>query len=337
MSSTPIPYHRPRRLRGSGILRDAISETRVGLNNLMYPMFVADLPQGTRKEIQCMPGVFQHSPDTLAQSIAELSDKGLRSFMLFGVPEKKDAEASGATAKDGIIPRALQAARKSAGDKVFLCTDVCLCSYTDTGHCGVTHELPNGRGLDIHNDLSIALLADTALAHAQAGADMVAPSDMMDGRIAAIRERLDDNALSHIPIMSYAIKYASSMYGPFRHAADSAPQFGDRRSYQMDFRNRRDARREAELDIEEGADILMVKPGIAYLDILAELNDHSDLPLAMYQVSGEYAMIRYAAEANAIDEQGVVLETWTGMRRAGANIILTYHAAMAAEQEWLHA
>lgn len=333
MNETPLPYHRPRRLRGNPVLRDAISETRIGLDNLMYPIFVADLAPGTKRPVQCMPGVFQHSLDSLAQTIAGLTQKGVRSFMLFGVPPEKDAQASGATSKDGIVPRALRAVRDKVGDAAFLCTDVCLCSYTDHGHCGVLQEV--GGTPQVHNDLSLELLADTALAHAEAGADMVAPSDMMDGRIAAIRQRLDDHDLTHVPVMSYAIKYASSMYGPFRHAADSAPKVGDRRSYQMDFRNRTEALREASLDIDEGADILLVKPGLAYLDILADLREECDVPLAMYQVSGEYSMIRYAAAADAIDERGVVLETWTAMRRAGATIILTYHAAMAAEKGWL--
>jgi len=322
-----IPFYRPRRLRMNGFLREAVAETQVFKHNLMLPLFVAD--NDKPEPIGAMPGVSQHSIQSLCDEIEGLVEKGLRSYILFGVPPKKDPKAAGATDPDGIVPRAIRAVRERVGKEAFIATDVCLCSYTDTGHCGVIENE------DVANDPSVELLALTALAHAQAGADMVAPSDMMDGRVQRIRETLDEHSLSHIPLMSYAVKYASALYGPFRHAADSAPQFGDRRGYQMDFRNRREAVREALLDAEEGADILMVKPGLAYLDILSDLREATELPLAAYQVSGEYSMIRFAAQADAIDEAKVVRELWTSFRRAGAQIILTYHAAEAVRQGWL--
>ena len=323
------PFLRPRRLRDSAILRNAIAETTVGPEHLMYPMFVADIQ--APHEIEAMPGVQQFPIPKLVSEIEGLVERGLKSFLLFGVPEKKDAQATGATSADGVVPRAIRAIKKAVGDAAFICTDVCVCSYTDHGHCGIIE----GNRLD--NDKSIDLLARMALAHAQAGADMVAPSDMMDGRVRRIREVLDQSQLAHVPLMSYAVKYASSLYGPFRHAADSAPKFGDRRGYQMDFRNRHDAIREALLDEEEGADVLMVKPGIAYLDIVRDLRERTHLPLAAYQVSGEYSMIRYAAQAGAIDERAVVRELWHAFRRAGANYVLTYHAAMAVRQNWFTA
>lgn len=317
---------RPRRLRDNALLREAIAETTLLQQHLMLPMFVTEAKDA--QEIAGMPGVLRHSIDGLVREVERLVELGQRSFILFGVPDKKDTHAAGAYDPNGVVPKTIAAIKKAVGDAAFICTDVCVCSYTDTGHCGVM------QGERVDNDSSVEILAQMALAHVQAGADMVAPSDMMDGRVARIRETLDENDLCHVPIMSYAVKYASSLYGPFRHAADSSPKFGDRRGYQMDFRNRQDAVREALLDVEEGADLLMVKPGIAYLDILRDLREATRLPLAIYQVSGEYAMVRYAALANAIDEPRVVRELWTGMRRAGANLILTYHAAMAAEQRW---
>ncbi len=321
------PFIRPRRLRDSALLRDTIAETTVELRHLMYPMFVADVRQS--KDIQGMPAVQQHPVEKLVDEIGSLVELGVRSFILFGVPDQKDPRAQGAVDEDGVVPRAVRAVKRALGDKVFLATDVCLCAYVDHGHCGV---IENER---IDNDASIELLGKMALAHARAGADLVAPSDMMDGRVRRIREVLDEAKLSHVPIMSYSVKYASALYGPFRNAQDSSPKFGDRRGYQMDFRNRKEAVREALLDVEEGADILMVKPGIAYLDILRDLSEATTLPLAAYQVSGEYAMIKYAAQAGAIDEERVVRELWLAMRRAGANFILTYHAAQAARQKWL--
>ena len=322
-----VPYLRPRRLRDNALLRDAIAETTIHADNLMLPMFVADVDED--HEIKAMPGVVQRNVESITREIASLVEKGLKSYILFGVPDKKDSGATGAYAEDSVVARAIRSVRKEVGDAALIATDVCVCSYTDHGHCGV---IKNKR---LDNDASIDLLAKMALAHAEAGADMVAPSDMMDGRVRRIREVLDEHELSHIPIMSYAVKYASAFYGPFRHAADSAPKFGDRRGYQMDFRNRKDAIREALLDIEEGADIVMVKPGIAYLDILSDLYDIVEVPLAAYQVSGEYSMIRYAALADAIDEAAVVREQWHAFRRAGANIILTYHADQAVKQGWL--
>ena len=319
--------HRPRRLRNHPLLREAIAETVVFKKNLMLPLFVADIRDD--REIQGMPGVYQRSVDSLTRHVERCVELGITSFILFGVPSHKDAKASSALEEDTVIVRALRSLKKHLGSSAFVATDVCLCSYTDHGHCGI---LVNQQ---IANDPSIELLRAMAVLHAQAGADMVAPSDMMDGRVGAIRHGLDKAGLVHTPIMSYAVKYASSLYGPFRHAADSAPKFGDRRGYQMDFRNTNDAVREAQLDIQEGADILMVKPGLAYLDIVAALRTQTQLPLACYQVSGEYSMIRYAAQANAIDEAAVVRELWVAMRRAGANIILTYHAAIAAENRWI--
>jgi porphobilinogen synthase len=321
------PFFRPRRLRDSAILRDAVAEFTVGPQHLMYPMFVADMDKP--HDVQAMPGILKYPVPDLVREVEQLVERGLKSFILFGTPDKKDGAASAAYDPNGVVPRAIRAIKKAVGDRAFVCTDVCVCSYTDTGHCGVIHD---GR---LDNDKSIDVIARMALAHAEAGADMVAPSDMMDGRVGRIRETLDLKGLSHVPIMSYAIKYASSFYGPFRHAADSAPKFGDRRGYQMDFRNRHDAMREALLDEQEGADVLMVKPGIAYLDILKDLRDRTELPLSAYQVSGEYSMIRYAAMADAIDERAIVREMWTAFRRAGANFILTYHAAVAVREGWL--
>ena len=322
-----VPYHRPRRLRENPLLREAIAETVVGPQHLILPLFVTEASED--RPIASMPGVQQHSLDGLRRHVADLVEKGLRSFILFGVPDHKDAQASAAYAEDGIVPRALRALRRDLGREAYLITDVCLCSYTDHGHCGVVE---NER---VANDPTLALLAKTALRHAEAGADMVAPSDMMDGRVRAIRTTLDEAGYTDVPIMSYAIKYASNLYGPFRDAAESAPHFGDRRGYQMDFRNRGDAIREALLDVEEGADIVMVKPGIAYLDILRDLADVVELPLAAYQVSGEFSMIRHAAKAGVLDEAKVVGELWTAFRRAGANLILTYHAAQAVLEGWL--
>jgi porphobilinogen synthase len=322
-----VPFQRPRRLRDNAILRNAISETQVRAENLMLPMFVADIKED--REIQGMPGVHQRGIDSLTKEVASLVEAGVKSFILFGLPEGKDAKASHATRDDSVVSRAIRALKKEVGSAALICTDVCVCSYTDTGHCGIIRD----ERLD--NDASIEVIADMALAHARAGADMVAPSDMMDGRVRRIREKLDAAGLPHTPIMSYSVKYASSLYGPFRHAADSAPKFGDRRGYQMDFRNARDARREAKLDVEEGADLVMVKPGLAYLDILRDLSQLVDIPLAAYQVSGEYSMIKYAAQANAIDEAAVVRELWHSFRRAGASLILTYHAGEALRRGWL--
>ncbi|MDW7773090.1 MAG: porphobilinogen synthase [Desulfobulbaceae bacterium] len=313
-----FPEYRPRRLRQNENLRSLIRETHLSADQLIYPVFI--MPgKGKREEISSMPGVFRLSVDQLGKEAKECLQAGVRSVILFGLPETKDPMGSGAHAKDGIIQRAIREMKDKSPD-ITVVTDVCLCEYTDHGHCGC---LINGQ---VDNDTTLEILARTALSHARAGADMVAPSDMMDGRVAEIRSTLDENDYHMIPIMSYAVKYASFFYGPFRDAADCAPQFGDRRSYQMDPANSREALREATLDVEEGADILMVKPAVAYLDIISRLRDEFDLPVAAYHVSGEYAMIKAAAEKGWIDGEKVMAETLLSIRRAGADIILTYFA-----------
>jgi len=281
--------------------------------------------KNVREEIPSMPGVFRISVDQLAREAKECLALGIQSVILFGLPEKKDAMGSGAHAKNGIIQQAIKELKNKAPQLIVI-TDVCLCEYTDHGHCGCII------GKDVDNDATIEILAKTALSHAQAGADMVAPSDMMDGRVAEIRGVLDENNFDGIPIMSYAVKYASSFYGPFRDAADCVPQFGDRRSYQMDPANSREALREATLDVDEGADILMVKPAVAYLDIISRLRDEFDLPIAAYHVSGEYAMIKAAAGKGWIDGDRVMEETLLSIRRAGADIIITYFAKEMAKR-----
>jgi porphobilinogen synthase len=317
-----FPEYRARRLRRTPNLRRMVRETALAVDDFIYPMFSVH-GENIRREIPSMPGIYQQSIEHLVTEACEVFDLGIPAVMLFGLPEKKDALGSDAYSDDGIIQRTI-AALKAELPELTVITDVCLCEYTDHGHCGV---IKDG---DVDNDSTLQLLAAEALSHARAGADMVAPSDMMDGRVAAIREMLDANDFSHIPIMSYAVKYASGFYGPFRDAADSAPQFGDRHSYQMDPANRREALREAALDVQECADFLMVKPAMAYLDIIRDLRDHFDLPLAAYNVSGEYAMLKAAAEKGWIDHDRVMLELLTGMKRAGADLIITYHAKEAA-------
>jgi len=306
-------------------LRSMVRETELSKNDFIYPLFVVP---GTKvkKEISSMPGVYQMSVDEIVRECAAVKSIGIPAVILFGIPEEKDEVGSGAYDELGIIQRAIRAIKKEVPDLVVI-TDVCLCEYTSHGHCGIV------RGNEIVNDESIELLAREALTHAQAGADMVAPSDMFDGRVKAIRTALDENGFQSIPIMSYAAKYASGFYGPFREAAESAPKFGDRRSHQMDPANSNEALREVAQDIEEGADIIMVKPGLPYLDILRDLRNEFDLPLAVYNVSGEYSMIKGAAERGWIDEERVVLETMTAFKRAGADIIITYHAKDVAK--WL--
>jgi len=267
-----------------------------------------------------MPGIFRFSLDDLCAEAEKVAALGLPAIMLFGIPSQKDDVGSSGYSENGIIPRAIRAVRKAVGDSLLVVPDVCLCEYTSHGHCGV---IQNG---EVDNDATLELLARASVCYAEAGADMVAPSDMMDGRVGAIRRALDSNGLTHIPIMAYSTKYASGFYGPFREAADSAPKFGDRRSYQMDPPNRRESLREIALDIEQGADIVMVKPGLAFLDVLREARDHFDVPLAVYNVSGEYSMVKAAANNGWIDEQRVVGEILTAFKRAGADIILTYHA-----------
>jgi porphobilinogen synthase len=313
--------HRPRRLRQTEQLRALVRESRLGREDFILPLFACS-GHGVRREISSMPGVFNLSVDEAAREAAAAHDAGIQGVILFGLPESKDETASGAYAEDGVVQKAIRAIRRSSPDLIII-ADTCLCEYTSHGHCGVV------RGGEVLNDESVEMLARTAVSQAEAGADMVAPSAMMDGQVGAIREGLDEAGFGNVAIMSYAVKYASAFYGPFREAADSAPAFGDRRAYQMDAGNAREALREAELDYTEGADIMMVKPATAYLDILRSLRDRFDLPLAAYHVSGEYAMIKAAAQRGWIDEQRVMLETLTSIKRAGADIILTYYAREA--------
>ncbi len=319
------PVHRPRRLRRSEALRGLVRETRLTTAGLIYPLFVCPETQ-VRREITSMPGVFQQSADKIVEEAREIESLGIPGVMLFGLPEAKDPRGTRSTSSTGVVQRAIEAIRK-ANLKLLVLTDVCLCEYTDHGHCGV---IENG---EVANDPTLPILAEQALSHARAGADIVAPSDMMDGRVAAIRKKLDEHKFENIAILSYAAKYCSGFYGPFREAADSAPQFGDRRSYQMDPANAREALKEVALDLDEGADIVMVKPALPYLDIIRQVRDRFDVPVAAYNVSGEYAMVKAAVQKGWLDEQRVVLEILTGIQRAGAGIILTYHAKDVAR--WL--
>lgn len=318
-----FPEYRPRRLRRNEQFRSLIRETRLSSEQLIYPLFVQP-GKGIREPVPSMPGVFRISVDQLGGEAKECLALGINHVLFFGLPDKKDAMGSGAHAKDGIIQRAIRELKNKAPE-LMITTDVCLCEYTSHGHCGV---LINH---DVDNDATLEILARTALSHARAGADIVAPSDMMDGRVAEIRATLDENNYGMVPIMSYAVKYASAFYGPFRDAAECAPQEGDRRGYQMDPANAREALREATLDVEEGADILMVKPAVAYLDIISRLREEFDLPVAAYHVSGEYAMIKAAAEKGWIDEERVMQETLLSIHRAGADIIITYFAKEMAK------
>jgi porphobilinogen synthase len=320
-----FPTYRPRRLRKSAAIRSLVRETELSVKNFIYPLFVSH-GTGVRNEITSMPGQYQISIDNLEAEINEIVSLGLPGVILFGLPESKDEAASGAYDESGVVQNAV-AAIKAAAPDLLVITDVCLCEYTSHGHCGVVREG------EVLNDVTLELLAKTALSHAQAGADIVAPSDMMDGRVAAIRAILDEHGFETTPIMSYSAKYASSFYGPFREAADSTPAFGDRRSYQMDPPNGLEALRETAMDVEEGADILMVKPALPYLDVIAGLRSQFDYPIAAYNVSGEYSVIKAAAANGWIDERRAVLEVLTGIKRAGADIILTYHAKDAAR--WL--
>jgi porphobilinogen synthase len=320
-----FPTHRPRRLRRSEALRGLVRETRLSVSGLVYPMFVCP---GTkvRKEVSSMPGVHQQSVDQILEECREVEALGLPAIILFGLPESKDARGAISTSTEGVVQRAIEAIRK-ANLKLLVITDVCLCEYTDHGHCGV---IEHG---EVANDATLPILAAQALSHARAGADIVAPSDMMDGRVAAIRETLDEHKFHDLAILAYAAKYCSGFYGPFREAADSAPQFGDRRSYQMDPANAREALKEVALDLEEGADLVMVKPALPYLDVIRRVRDSFDVPVGAYNVSGEYAMVKAAAARGWVEEKRVVLEILTGIQRAGADIILTYHAKDAAR--WL--
>ena len=313
-----FPVHRLRRLRRTESLRNMVGETRLSVDDLIYPLFICP-GEGVRSPVDSMPGVDRLSVDQGAEVCREVSDLGIPAVMLFGIPENKDAYGSGAYADDGIVQRAIRTI-KQATPELAVIGDVCLCEYTDHGHCGVIKEG------DVENDATLRLLVRTALSQADAGADVVAPSDMMDGRVGAIREGLDSAQLKHIPIMAYSAKYASAYYGPFRDAADSVPQFGDRRSYQMDPANSNEALREVELDLEEGADIVMVKPALAYLDVIHRVKSTFEVPVAAYNVSGEYAMIKAAGQMGWIDDERIVLESLTAMKRAGADMILTYFA-----------
>jgi len=317
-----FPEYRARRLRRNDNLRRMVRETFLRVDDLIYPMFSA-FGKDIKKEIPSMPGIYQQSIEHIVAEARAVHELGIPAVILFGIPEHKDPVGQDAYSETGIIQETIRAI-KQAVPELTVITDVCMCEYTDHGHCGV---IKDG---DVDNDETLQLLAAEALSHARAGADIVAPSDMMDGRVAAIREILDANGFAHIPVMSYAVKYASAYYGPFRDAADSTPQFGDRRSYQMDPANRREAFREAGLDVQECADFLMVKPALAYLDILRDLKEHFELPLVAYNVSGEYSMVKAAAEKGWVDGDRVMMETLLGMKRAGADLIITYHAKEAA-------
>lgn len=314
---------RPRRLRGNENIRRMVRETRIDKASLIYPMFVKE-GNGIVEEISSMPGQFRYSIDCMEQELEELMRAGIKNIMLFGIPDKKDELASGAYAQDGIVQKALRLIKKNYPD-LYCITDVCLCEYTSHGHCGMMC------GHEIQNDETLEVLAKTALSHVQAGADMVAPSDMMDGRVLAIREMLDNNHFENIPVMSYAVKYASAFYGPFREAAGSAPSFGDRNGYQMDFHNSREGIKEALLDIDEGADIIMVKPAMSYLDLVAKIRDEINVPVAAYSVSGEYAMVKAAAMNGWIDEERIMCEMAVSAFRAGAQIYITYFAKELAK------
>jgi porphobilinogen synthase len=322
-----FPVHRPRRLRRTEALRGLVRETRLTTSGLVYPMFACP---GTkvRNEVSSMPGVFQQSVDQIVEECREVADLGIPGVILFGLPSHKDETGSEAASVDGAVQRSIEAIRKAKLNLIVI-TDVCLCEYTSHGHCGV---IKDG---EVTNDPTLELLANAALSHARAGADIVAPSDMMDGRVAAIRGKLDERGFQDVAILSYAAKYCSAFYGPFREAAQSAPQFGDRRSYQMDPANAREALREVALDLEEGADMIMVKPALPYFDIIQRVRERFDVPIAAYNVSGEFSMVKAAAKNGWIDEKRVVLEILTGIQRAGADMILTYHAKDVAR--WLKA
>ncbi len=319
----PIPYYRPRRLRSNENIRRMVRETRLSPDDFIYPLFVTH-GKGVKKEIGSMPGNYQQSIENLVHDCEEVKKLGIPAVILFGIPEKKDEMGCEAYDDRGIVQNAIKAIKDKLSDLIVI-TDVCLCEYTSHGHCGVVKD---GKVL---NDATLELLAKEALSHARAGADMVAPSDMMDGRVAAIRRALDSEGFYDIPIMSYAAKYASGFYGPFREAAESTPKFGDRRAYQMDPPNAREAMREVALDIEEGADIVMVKPALSYLDIIYQVKQEFDLPVAAYNVSGEFSMVKAAAKLDWMDGDRVMMEILTSIKRAGADMILTYHAKEAAK------
>ena len=316
--------NRPRRLRVNPLIRGMVRETRVSADSLIYPIF---FEEGTdiKAEISAMEGQYRYSPDRAKEVIDQCLQHGVNKVLLFGIPKEKDEKGSQAYAENGVVQQAVRAIKEEYGDQIYVITDVCMCEYTSHGHCGILC------GHDVDNDETLKYLAATAVSHAAAGADMVAPSDMMDGRIAAIRAGLDENSFKNVPIMSYEVKYASKYYGPFLEAAGSAPSFGDRKTYQMDFHNIKEGMKEAIIDEQEGADILMVKPALSYLDVIRELSYETNLPIATYSVSGEYAMIKNAGKAGLVDEYGIMCETAVSMYRAGADIIMTYYAMEIAD------
>ena len=320
-----FPQYRPRRLRQNELIRSLVSETSLSVDDFVYPLFVKP-GKKKRDEVSSMPGVYQMSIDELVKEAKEVAGLGIKAVILFGIPKKKDEAATEAYDESGIVQEAIRAIKADVKDLLVM-TDVCLCEFTSHGHCGVVKDG------EVLNDMTLELLAQMAVSHAEAGADIVAPSDMMDGRVAAIRQSLDQNKFENTPIMAYSAKYSSAYFGPFREAAHSTPQFGDRKTYQMDPANAIEALREVALDIEEGADMVMVKPALAYLDIVRMVKDEFGYPTGAYNVSGEYAMVKAAAKAKMIDEKNVVLETLMSMKRAGADMILTYHAKDAAK--WL--
>ena len=320
-----FPAQRPRRLRRTEALRGLTRETRLTTSGYIYPMFVGP-GKGVRVEISSMPGVYQKTPDKIVEECRELEQLGISGVILFGLPDYKDSRGTASLAADGVVQRAIQGIKK-ANLNLLVMTDVCLCEYTDHGHCGVVKDG------EILNDETLEILSEQALSHARAGADLVAPSDMMDGRIGAIRKKLDQHKFENLPIMAYSAKYCSSFYGPFREAAHSAPKVGDRRSYQMDPANAYEGLREVRFDLDEGADIVMVKPALAYLDVIRRVRDNFDAPVAAYNVSGEYSMVKAAAHNGWVDEKRVVLEILLGIQRAGAEVIITYHAKDAVR--WL--
>ncbi len=323
------PLHRPRRLRSHPWLRAVLTENHLAVDDLIYPLFVYH-GKNLRREIASMPGQYQLSLDRLSEMVAEVAELGIQGIILFGIPEHKDARGSAAVRDDGIVQEAIRVVRRTAPG-LGIITDLCFCEYTDHGHCGPLKE--TGGRMDVDNDATLPLLAAQAVSHARAGADVIAPSGMMDGMVQAIRKGLDAEGFVNLPILSYAAKFASGYYGPFRDAAESAPSFGDRRTYQMDPANSDEALREVALDLAEGADMVMVKPALAYMDIIRRVKEAFGVPLAAYNVSGEYAMIKAAAANGWIDERRIVLETLTGIKRAGADVILTYHALDVAR--WL--
>lgn len=318
-----FPAYRPRRLRRTKTIRDLVTETRLSPDEFIYPMFAAP-GKGVREEVSSMPGIYKQSIDNIVKEAREAAALGIKSVLLFGIPEHKDETGSEGYAADGIIQKTVRELRKKVPD-ILVVTDVCMCEYTSHGHCGI---IKDG---DVDNDETLDYLAKMAVSHAEAGADVIAPSDMMDGRVGVIREALDDAGFEKVPVMSYSAKYASGFYGPFRDAAESPPQFGDRRGYQMDPPNVREALREIALDIEEGADIVMVKPALSYLDVIRAAREEFDHPIAAYNVSGEYSMVKAAGKLGWIDEKLVMMEILTSIKRAGADIIITYHAKEAAE------